>query len=93
METESDKNNEWARDAAKESCRLLGQLARSAGVTQDTISEITGYQRNNVSRLFSGRYVCRLDICYVIIAAINQAAGTSHTLKDIEVKIEPPEGQ
>jgi hypothetical protein len=86
---EDEKLNEWARDAAKESCRLLGKLARNAGVTQDTIAEITGYQRNNVSRLFSGRYVARLDICYVVLGAINQAAGTSYTLKDIDVPASP----
>lgn len=49
---------------------ILKQIAAEKGITQEQIAETTGYQRQNVNRVFSLRYCPRLDIFLNIAKAV-----------------------
>jgi len=49
------------KEARKMLCRYLYELAKEKGISQDKIAEKTGFNRNNVSRMLSGRYSPSLD--------------------------------
>ncbi len=50
--------------------QLLKEIAEEKGITQLEIAEKTGYQRSNISRVFSLRYTPRLDVFLKIAQAI-----------------------
>jgi transcriptional regulator with XRE-family HTH domain len=54
-------NEEKYKEARKMLCQYLYQLAKEKGITQEEIAEKTGFTRNNVSRMLSGRYSPSLD--------------------------------
>jgi transcriptional regulator with XRE-family HTH domain len=54
-------NEEKYKTARLMLCRYLHQLAKDKGITQDDIAEKTGFTRNNVSRMLSGKYAPSLD--------------------------------
>ena len=49
---------------------ILKQIASEKGITQEQIAEATGYQRQNVNRVFSLRYSPRLDVFINIAKAV-----------------------
>lgn len=50
--------------------QLLKEIAEEKGITQLEIAEKTGYQRSNISRVFSLRYTPRLDVFLNIAKAV-----------------------
>jgi transcriptional regulator with XRE-family HTH domain len=54
-------NEEKYREARRILCRRLYDIAQEKGITQDQIAEKTGFARNNVSRMLSGRYSPSLE--------------------------------
>ena len=56
------KNNEEKYLAARLMlCKYLAQVAREKGITQEMISEKTGFTQPNVSRMLQGKYSPSLD--------------------------------
>lgn len=54
-------NEEKYKMARHKLCRYLFDQAKKKGITQEQIAERTGFTRNNVSRMLSGRYSPSLD--------------------------------
>lgn len=54
-------NEEKYKAARKMLCEYIGKLAKEKGITQQQIADKTGFTRNNVSRMLSGRYSPSLD--------------------------------
>jgi len=54
-------NEEKYKEARVMLCRYLHNLAQEKGITQQEIAEKTGFTRNNVNRMLSGRYSPSLD--------------------------------
>ena len=62
--------------------QLLKEIAEEKGITQLEIAEKTGYQRSNISRVFSMRYTPRLDV----FLNIAKAVGVNFFVEDKESK-------
>lgn len=62
--------------------QLLKEIAEEKGITQLEIAEKTGYQRSNISRVFSLRYTPRLDV----FLNIAKAVGVNFFFEDKESK-------
>ncbi|MFW5944946.1 MAG: helix-turn-helix domain-containing protein [Bacteroidota bacterium] len=54
-------NEKKYKEARKMLCQYLYYLAKQKGITQSQIARKTGFTRNNVSRMLSGRYSPSLD--------------------------------
>lgn len=54
-------NEEKYKTARHMLCRYLFDQAREKGITQEVIAQRTGFTRNNVSRMLSGKYSPSLD--------------------------------
>lgn len=67
------KNKDW-----QIFIQLLKEIAEEKGVTQQEISEKTGYSQPNISRIFSMRYTPRLDV----FLAIAEAVGVNFFFED-----------
>lgn len=49
---------------------LLKHIAKEKGITQETISETTGYNQSNISRIFALKYCPSLEVFLSIASAI-----------------------
>ena len=76
---------EVSKEQSKKACQQLGKIVTEEGITRAAISELTGFTRSNVSRLFSGRYSPSLTIVYTALNAINGLSGKNYGLKDIDL--------
>jgi transcriptional regulator with XRE-family HTH domain len=54
-------NEQKYKEARKMLCNYLHDLAKEKGITQEQIANKTGFTRNNVNRMLSGRYSPTLD--------------------------------
>jgi len=64
-------NEEKYKKARVLQLQYLSKLAKEKGITQDEIAEKTGFTRNNVCRMLSGRYSPSLDNFMRLCEAIN----------------------
>jgi len=64
-------NEQKYKEARIMQLQYLAKLAKEKGITQDMIAEKTGFTRNNVSRMLSGRYSPSLDNFMRLCEAIN----------------------
>ncbi len=67
-------DNSARQDVAKQ----LREARRSQGMTQETLAELVGTQKSNISRLESGRYNPSLDFLVKIAGGLG---------KQIQVKV------
>lgn len=58
------------QDTWKALVLFLAEIAKSKGITHETISEKTGLQRSNVSRMFALRYCPSLENWLKILKAV-----------------------
>ena len=63
---------------------LLKHIAKDKGITQETISETTGYNQSNISRIFALKYCPSLEVFLDIASAI----GINFFFEDKEGEIE-----
>lgn len=54
-------NQKKIEEARKLLCAHLGELAKEQGLTHQQIADATGFQRNSVTRMLSGRFPPTLD--------------------------------
>lgn len=76
----------------KHQCKYLEALAKSKHITPGEIAKITGYDRSNIIRVFSGLYSPTLDVLNNIASAIGYTVAFTNidminaTVKGIEPK-------
>ena len=63
---------------------LLKHIAKEKGITQEVISDVTGYNQSNISRIFALRYCPSLEVFLSIASAI----GVNLFIEDKESKTE-----
>ncbi|WP_020599174.1 helix-turn-helix domain-containing protein [Spirosoma panaciterrae] len=81
-----EQSSELPKEQSRHVCRNLAQLTKQLKLTQEVLAAKTGYERANISRLFSGRFSPRLEVIFTVLQAINELADQSFTLADIDVK-------
>jgi transcriptional regulator with XRE-family HTH domain len=64
--------------------RKLAALAAKHGVTQVAMAEKIGIRQNAISQALSGKFHPQLDKLYRFLDTINEIAGTSYTLADVD---------
>ena len=55
----------------KDLCKQLQQIAYERNITQDNVSEKTGYKQSIISRVYNGKYSPSLDVFLNIADAAN----------------------
>ena len=72
------------KDKSIATLRNLAALAERHGVTQTAVADIVGVRQSTVSQVFSARFHPTLDNLFKYLDAVNQVAGTSYNLGDIQ---------
>lgn len=63
--------SEYSQIERHKLCKKFQELATSKGITQDELAAKTGLKRNNISRIFSGKYSTSIDHLILIASALD----------------------
>ena len=51
--------------------KRIAEIRKKRGLTQEQISELTGFQRSNIGKIETGRYSVGIDVLHKICEALN----------------------